>query len=107
MMNTHPFRKMAAAALLGLMTLGFAGAASAQAVDQCVSNADANAAVRSGQILKLPQALNVAGVQRSAQVLNQQVCYVDGQLAYVLSVLESSGETRQLILHGSDGTPYN
>ncbi|MCB1517207.1 MAG: hypothetical protein KDJ19_06280 [Hyphomicrobiaceae bacterium] len=107
MMNKNAFRKMAGTTILALLSLGFTDIAMAQNVQQCVSAADANAAVQSGQILKLPQALSVAGVPRSAQILNQQVCYVDGQLGYVVSVLESSGNTRQLVLRGSDGTPYN
>lgn len=81
--------------------------AHAQAIGQCLSGADSNAAVQSGTILKLPRVLQIAGVGRDSTLHNQRVCYVNNELAYVIDVINASGTTQQLILRGSDGSPYS
>lgn len=79
----------------------------AQSIGQCLTGADSNAAVQSGTILKLPQVMQIAGIGRDSTLHNQRVCYVNDQLAYVIDVINASGTTQQLILRGSDGSPYS
>lgn len=106
-MKNKLYSNIAAALFAGLVSLPTSVPSTAQEIGQCLSPAQAGTAVTSNQVMKLAQILQLAGVPRNATVHNQQVCYVNGELAYILDILGANGTTQRMILRGRDGTPYS
>lgn len=79
------------ALVLGLAVTSVASAA-------CLDKRQIQEAVSSGQIMSLDAVLSSAGIDRSAEVLNVQVCDQGGQLVYIIGVLSPSGQAENLTL---------
>lgn len=78
------------------IALASTGPASAQA---CLDRREIQEAVSSGQIMSLDAVLASAGIDRSAEILNVQVCDQGGRLVYIIGVLSPSGEAQNLVLN--------
>lgn len=70
----------------------------------CLSAADIQNAVSSGQILSLDQIVSSAGLSKSEVVGRFKVCPKGGALFYELPVL-SGGEAKTLVLNANTGRP--
>ncbi|HEV7718609.1 MAG TPA: hypothetical protein VGO70_06500 [Arsenicitalea sp.] len=80
------------------LPMSFASALPAQAAGQCLSNQEIQAALSSGEIGPVAAALAQAGVGRDAKVLSVRVCKEGGRMVYVVAVLSSNGDARNLTL---------
>ncbi|GGA54187.1 hypothetical protein [Pelagibacterium lentulum] len=76
-----------------------AGSGAAFAQGGCWDNSTIQAALAEGRIQPVASVLAREGISPSTQVLNVRVCEQGGGLVYVLAVLESSGEARNLTLN--------
>lgn len=79
------------------LALAFAGAGAAQA-QACLDRYEIQEAVASGKIRSLDAVLASAGVERSAEILNVQVCDQGGRLVYLIGVLNPDGTAQNLTL---------
>ena len=80
-------------ALVGAMLL-----APAWAQENCLTDAEVQAAVAGGEIQPVARVLEREGVPASTQVLSVRVCETGGELSYVLAVLGEAGEASTLTL---------
>lgn len=71
------------------------GSGAAVAQGACWDNGQIQSALSSGQIRSVAEVLAREGIPPSTQVLNVRVCEQGGPV-YILSVLEASGEARNL-----------
>lgn len=85
-----------ALALALAIALASTTTASAQA---CLDKRQIQEAVSSGQIMSLEAVLASAGVDRSAEILNVQVCDQGGHLVYVIGVLSPNGDAQNMVLN--------
>lgn len=76
-----------------VLPVGF-GPAAAQGT--CWDNGQIQSALAGGQIRSVAEVLAREGIPPSTQVLNVRVCEQSGGPVYILSVLEASGEARNL-----------
>ena len=103
-MKTALTRTIAALAASAAMV---ALALPAAAQGECLNNRQVQAAIAQGEILPLAEVLAMAGVDGSADVLSAQVCDLGGgQLYYQVAVLDSYGESENLVLNATDGSQY-
>jgi hypothetical protein len=84
------------------LPLSFALAPPAMAAGHCLSNKEIQAALSSGQISPVAAALAQAGVGRDAKVLSVRVCEEGGRMVYVVAVLGTDGDARNLTLPASN-----
>lgn len=89
---------IACATIAMALPMTFASALPAMAAGQCLSNQEIQAALSSGQIGPVAAALAQAGVGRDAKVLSVRVCREGGRMVYVVAVLGSDGDARNLTL---------
>ncbi|ODT72124.1 MAG: hypothetical protein ABS75_04825 [Pelagibacterium sp. SCN 63-23] len=97
-MKTNAPKPSAPIALALALVLAFSGAGVAQAQANCLDKRQIQEAVSSGQIMSLDAVLASAGVDASAEILNVQVCDQGGRLVYVIGVLSSDGQAKNLEL---------
>ena len=76
-----------------------AGSGAAFAQDACWDNSTIQAALAEGRIQPVAAVLSREGIDPSTEVLSVKVCEQSGALVYVLAVLESSGQARNLTLN--------
>lgn len=89
------------AALVAATTAFFAAPAFAQE-GTCLSDRDAYTAVQRGEIPSLNQVLRANGIDRSTQVLSDEVCQDAGGLTYYVNVINAYGEAETLVLPASE-----
>lgn len=85
-----------------ILALGLAmplGVTPAVAQGSCWDNSAIQAALAEGRIQPVAAVLSREGIDPSTEVLSVRVCDQGGALVYVLAVLESSGEARNLTLN--------
>ncbi len=81
------------------------GSTLSQNFGQCLDNRAINLARANGSILPLPDILRLA-LLAPKEVLNVQVCDINGQSYYLINVLRNNGVAQNLILRATDGSPY-
>jgi uncharacterized membrane protein YkoI len=96
-MKTLLPKPTASIALALALALALSGAGPTQA-QACLDKREIQEAVATGQIRSLDAVLASAGVDRSAEILNLQVCDQGGRLVYVIGVLSSDGQAQNLVL---------
>lgn len=88
---------IASMALALFLVLPF-GVAAGSAQDGCWDNAAIQSALAEGRIQPVAAVLAREGIDPSTEVLSVRVCEEGGVPIYVLAVLESSGQARNLML---------
>ncbi len=91
------------AAIIAALTLATASPAAAQE-GQCLSRAQTQNLVNSGQILTLDDVLRYAGIGPSDQVLSVSVCEQGGTYYYVIGVIDAYGSAKNLTLNAVTGS---
>ncbi|MBJ7578020.1 hypothetical protein JHC09_08995 [Devosia sp. MC532] len=93
--NLNIFAVAAALVMALFVTFGTTEGAVAQS---CLDKRQIQEAVSSGQIKSLDAVLASGGVDASADILNVQVCDEGGRMVYVIAVLTSDGQAKNLVL---------
>ncbi|MBK1794291.1 hypothetical protein JHL21_07230 [Devosia sp. WQ 349] len=93
--NLNIFAVAAALVMALFVTFGTTEDAAAQS---CLDKRQIQEAVSSGQIKSLDAVLASGGVDASADILNVQVCDEGGRMVYVIAVLTSDGQAKNLVL---------
>ncbi|SDZ96786.1 hypothetical protein SAMN05428936_101703 [Pelagibacterium halotolerans] len=75
------------------------GAMPVAAQEVCWDNSAIQAALAEGRIQPVAAVLSREGIDPSTEVLSVKVCEQGGALVYVLAVLETSGQARNLTLN--------
>jgi hypothetical protein len=90
------------AALVAATVPAFAAANPARAQEQaCLSDRQIYNQVAEGALAPLEDVLRANGIDRSTEILSVQVCDDGSGPAYYVSVLDSYGEARTLVLPAS------
>ncbi|MEQ8444498.1 MAG: hypothetical protein RIB57_01290 [Pelagibacterium sp.] len=75
------------------------GALPVAAQEVCWDNSTIQSALAEGRIQPVAAVLSREGIDPSTEVLSVKVCEQSGALVYVLAVLETSGQARNLTLN--------